>query len=490
MKSFLLLACCLALALPARAATDDPFAGFRVPGHTWLSGSAGFDFSAYRQHLDGAGTSDRSSSLYSSLNGGFRAGWDSDALQYGLGLSTAGQLTTGHSRSGIDLPPYSERQEGVSSQSGESWRLDGSLRAYPWRTPVGLGVSASAQGLYSQSRSRSDDWMSLDEAVAQRDESRQTVVGRRYETSALADLSAGFGRVRDASVVYDVHLLEERLIETGALTRPLSADARAKLAALYYVAPFYSAAHERPDRFVWREIERVLREDGALGERGLDPYSVLRAREPDAPGGRPMRQRGYFVGLIGRVETLSDIARAERGADYRRYVSNALADEEHATISERLASSYDEATLGGEAEYHLPIGWRWQLDAATRVTRPVRPGEAGLEVSNRASASWSVADRWSASAVLAQYRDYFGPRDHRGTLASDAWSTQAGAGIAYYLEDRTSLSLSVSETQWRTSYFYQRRRFSREGRVSLGVTHRFLGRLDAPGSIEPVRPLR
>jgi hypothetical protein len=489
MRPILFLACCLALALPARAATA-PFAEFRVPGHAWRTGSAGFDFSANRRHQSTAGSFDRSSSLYSALNGGLRAGWDSDALQYGFSLSAAGQLMTSHSRGGSDLPPYEQRQESVGRQSSGDWVLGGSLRAYPWKTPVGLGISAYEQGVYSQSWSRSDYLASQGDPEVRRSEAHQTGAGHNYQTMAFADLSAGFGRVRDASVVYDVHLLEERLLETGALTRPLSADAHAKLAALYYVAPFFSAVHERPDRFVWREIERVLSEDGALSERGLDPYSVMRAGEPRAPGRRPMRQRGYFVGLVSQVTTLNYIGRSEHESTYRLYDSDILADEEHSVASQRTVSSYDQATLGGEAECHLPVGWRWQLDAAARVAGPARPGENGLDVSNRVSLSWFVADRWAASASVAQDRGYFRPRGAGGALASNRWATSVVTSVAYYLEDRTSLSLTLSEAQTRTQYGPGAPQvFYRDGRISLGISRRFLGKLDAPGLIEPVRQL-
>jgi hypothetical protein len=295
--------------------------------------------------------------------------------------------------------------------------------------------------------------------------------------------------VRDASVVYDVHLLEERLIETGALARPLSAAARAKLAALYYVAPFYAAAHERPDRFTWREIERVLREDGALGQNGLDPYSLLRAREPAAPGGRATRQRGWFIGPVGQFTTQHGISREEETVADRTYVSDSLWSEAHGAWNQRLVSVHDRLALGGAAEYHLPLGWRWQLDAATRVTRPARSGESGLDVSNRASVSWFVADRWLAAAALDQSRSYVRLRNAGGTLEIDEWQTQAQASVAFYLEDRTSVGLTVYQRQSRSAYdLYYGPVFFRDSNVSLSISYRFLGRLDAPGLIDPVMP--
>ena len=488
MKPLLLLACCLSLALPARAATD-PFAEFRIPDHAWRMGEAQADFFVQRHHQSASGSFNRTNSLFTRTIDEFRAGWDSDALQYEFGLSAIGQLMTNHARSGSDAPPYTQREEQVGRQSGEGWNLEASLRSYPWKAPVGLGVGASAWGQYAQDWSRSDYRTSQDYPVVRSVESRSAGATHAYQTLASAEFSVGLGRVRDASVVYDVHLLEERLIGTGALTRALSPGARAKLAALDYVAPFFQFQHERPDRFIWREVERILREDGALGERGLDPYSVLRAREPVAPGGRPMRQRGWFVGPVGDLLTQHYISRSEQESDYRLYDSGALADEEHQRNGQRSTTSYDRCWMGCAAEYHRPVGWRWQVDAESRIAHPARPGENGLSVANRASVSWFVADRWSASASFTQQRDYFRPRDYHGALAYDRWMTQAGAGIAYYLEDRTSLTLTLSETQERVQYSpYSPRALFRDGRVSLGLSYRFLGRLDAPGLAGPVLP--
>ncbi len=490
MKWFLLLACCLAFALPARATTD-PFAGFRIPDHAWRSGTAGFAFSADRRDRSEAGRFERNGSQNSILNGGLRAGWDSDALQYGFGLSASGQLLKSDSRTAIDMPPYTLRDDRAERSAIEAWSLGGNLRAYPWRAPVGLGFSGSVQGAYVQNRSRAGYRTIVDYAEPTRSESDHTSSSHTYETVAVADLSAGMGRVRDASVVYDVHLLEERLIETGALERALSPGARAKLAALYYMAPLFSAAHERPARFVWREIERVLREDGALGKGGLDPYSLMRALEPIAPAGRPMRQRGWFVGIVGQFTTQNLITRREETVDDRAYVSDSLVSESHGVRRRRMIAFYDGAALGGEAEVHLPVGWRWQLDATTQATCPARPGERGLDVSNRASVSWLVADRWSASADLTQFRRYFQPPGTGVALTTDAWQTRAGAGIAYYLEDRTTLSLAVSQAQTRSQRVdASGRSFSRDSYFSLGISYRFLGRLDAPDLIEPLRLLR
>jgi hypothetical protein len=489
MKPFLFLALCLWFALPARASTD-PFAGFRIPAHSWQSGSMSAGFSAARNHEDMRGAYSHSNWLYSTLQSGLAGGWDSDALQYGYDLDLDGRLENRHSREGYTATAYRSERDVVDRVAAEYWNLAGSLRSYPFHVPVGLGISAVASGGYVQEWDRADERTGMDSPEVRQSESRGTSASHSYQTRLRAEVFAGLGRVRDASVVYAVHVLEERLTATGALTRPLSAQAREKLAALQYVAPFYAQAHERPDRHVWRDLERILREDGALRGDGLDAYSVLRALEPIAPAGRPTRQRGWFVGVVGGGTTEYSIVRSEWQRIYQSYLDGNL---ESALVSDgslRFVESYDQALLGGQAEYHLPAGWRWQFDASTRFTCPVRAGEKGLSLSSRASAGWFVSDRWAANASLQQYRSYFAPDGAGGRLMEDRWATSASASIEYFLEDRTSLSLAFAEQQERVAYPSVSWIFRRQGRVSLGIRYRFLGRLDAPGLIEPVRLAR
>src|SRR5206468_4021204 len=90
--------------------------------------------------------------------------------------------------------------------------------------------------------------------------------------------------------------LQLRLRETGVLSGELSAAARERLASLYTLESSVAFAHERPTKYFWRELERLLREDGALGDGGLDAYSVQRLLEPLAFVGSAARPRGFSVG--------------------------------------------------------------------------------------------------------------------------------------------------------------------------------------------------
>src|SRR5439155_78738 len=104
---------------------------------------------------------------------------------------------------------------------------------------------------------------------------------RRYALQLSGSGQANsFHDGRAGTAVYEVEVRAGRLRGSGQLAQARSRDARERIAALYYVQPGYSAAHERASRFFWREVESALRDAGALRSGGLDAYNSFRADEP------------------------------------------------------------------------------------------------------------------------------------------------------------------------------------------------------------------
>jgi hypothetical protein len=479
----------LCLLLSPVAALADPFSDFRIPDHSWRSGT--LNASATGDWFDGSGSglTAGSSSFNSVLRPSLVLARDSDPLQLSLGLALAGDVRVLHNEQRQDAPDFQGRRDIRRQGTDQIWQLEGSLRAYPWATPVGLSLSGVAAGAYRQDWERLHAADVISGAVEDRIEGtlRQDLHAYAYDVAVSA--AAGLGRVRDATVIQDVHVLEQRLSEAGAITRPLSKQAREKLAALYYVAPFYVYAHDRPDRYAWRDIEHILREDGALSERGFDAYSVLRAREPYLY--RIQRARGWFAGPVAIARHRHSVQRFDGFQTVRYYSDDSLVTSaSHWTASHR-DDSFDEFELGGTVEHHRPLGWRWQLDLLSRVTAPARPGETGLHAQSAASVSWLVADRWLATAKLSHSRDSFKPR-LGASYVEDSWRVIGGIQLGWYVEDHTQLVASVAQSQGRLRVFGfpEFPGFSRDTWFSVGVGYRFLGALDAPGLAEPQRPAR
>ena len=489
MRTCLIAVLVLSIALPALAGAD-PFSEFRIPNHSWASGSVDAGMAGLWTAVSDNAAESRRNAFQTHLNPSLLLARDTDPLQHSLFINLVGEANVLNEDQMVHNGPYTPYRNTHTQGTTESWRLDGSLRAYPWTTALGLGVSGSATGAYEQS------WSRLQESY---DPTRWAEGYRedvhRYAYDVRLAVSAGMGRVRDATVIHDVHVLEQRLLEAGAISRPLSKTTREELAALYYVAPFYSTVHDRPDRYVWREIERILREDGALSEHGLDPYSVLRAKEPYLY--RVTRLRGWFLGPVIEGQHQHAVAR------FDSYTSTSLLNEtgdvvefRSSATARRGVTSHDGVNAGALVQFGRPVGWRWQFDLRSQVTTPVRPGERGINASTEAAVTWLVADRWEAQAFFTHARQWLAPRGGR-PLLDNSWDARAGAELGWYVEDRVRVSASIVQSQIRRHYYREayrglqvtNRTYVRDARFFLGITYRFLGRLDAPGLIGPARSM-
>jgi hypothetical protein len=474
--TFLLLAgCAAALLLPRPARADDPFAEYRIPDHSWTSGSASLSTTAnqgiqqfsgrYESHeLNGSG------SVY------VERGYDSDPLYWWLSTSVGGRAAV---RS-VSYRPYPEydRQDHIADAL-EQWYVSGATRFYPGPGPLGFLASATLSAYYDQSWSRAD--LYRDAGLGWRDQQRDFDRSDYHALNLTARVGPVWGRVRDATPVYSVHVLEQRLIEAGALAGPLTAKARERLAAVIAAGNEIGAAHERPGRFLWREVERVLREEGAIGEGGLGAYATLRASEYTQPRGRFQRQRGRLFGPVLTARAGSSVTRGQSESEWRVFVADTLYLDDRTVVQVPVyRSTVDQYWAGVQGECHQPLGWSWQLDLSGAVEAETRVGQHGYRCESAATLGWDIADRWAAQAGWSQERN-----NARPDVLEPAWVAQAGVSLAWFVEDRTSLSLSVNEMQERWSDTFYRQR-----QATIGLAYRFLGSFSAPGLMEPMHRLR
>ncbi len=143
MKRLVPLAMSLLFALPA-VASDDPFAAFRIPDHTWRSGLAQIQLAGGRE----AGGPTRYDAFTPSGDLALSHARDSDALQHSLRLALRGLVATQTQRDDVVLPGYLNRRDDFYRSGSEGWTVDAALRVYPWSRPLGFDLRASAAGDY------------------------------------------------------------------------------------------------------------------------------------------------------------------------------------------------------------------------------------------------------------------------------------------------------------------------------------------------------
>ena len=227
-RALLSVVALVAAALPALAA--DSYAEYRIPEHYWRSWTANFNGSGNHEvsDLSTAGES-RRGTLDGAVGTLFNGGFDSDSRSsaYFVSLVATGERV--HSTEKHSDPftsfDYTDRDRSAKEQLRASY----SLTRYPWRAPLGLSLGTSDEATLSQS------WVSTAHVVANPAAELHTTTNvEQGQSSTLLTLSAGvsWGRVRDATPVYQAAVLEQRLLEAGTIEHALSQAGRAGLASL------------------------------------------------------------------------------------------------------------------------------------------------------------------------------------------------------------------------------------------------------------------
>lgn len=511
----------------------DDFAGFRIPAHRVYSVDGNFnlqliDQSSHYPAGQSYSTDSRQTSVnqYGHLSGTGYYLHDSDPWRLRLSLdASTGGLYYKHaseSSTGANVPS-SSRNEDKNRAMGEDWTVSGDVRGYPWAYPAGFLADLDAAGSYQQSWYRSEN-----------DSRSGYVPGYRYLTThreglssydyqVTADAGFGFGRVRDVSSVYDVYVLQQRLKAQGALARDLSAAAVQKLQELYYFSGEYTKIHDRSAKFYWQEVERILRDDGALTDNTMTAYTIHRIAEsylssthsssfrysnPSddfAPGeergriyGRKsnsfVRQRGFFVGLLGEVLHIHSIDRTSDAYHSENYAADTLTNlSDHSTNSTRRAFG-DVNSIGALAEYHKPVGMHWQFDAMSELLLPLKNGNGAFILHDQAYATFLIDDRWRADFRIQHGRQIL--KKSSATLYGEAnsWWTEAQFGLRYFIEDHVDINFTADQLQTARSFGgflrglhdyspSQTPAFMRDYAFSIGLSYHFIGALEAHGIV-------
>jgi hypothetical protein len=495
-------ACALSsVALPIAPAAADDFSDFRIPSNRGLLWTAALNALAANQKNTGLGDEISSGNSNGTVSSKFSWFSDSDPALTALDVSFAVLGNHGHVSAEFQsvVPPSStlsvNERDDRSLREGVS--LSAAHRHYPWATPVGFEAALSASGSFAQDwGNQSNDALFVNPGLTS--QTTQTTYSEtwRYNYTFVAAATLGWGRVRNATGIYDALVLERRLIETGALSRPLSPEARRRLADVLYLRGSLDEIRERPGRVLWQEIERVLADDGALREGGLDPYSVLRATEPHlgaAPGltadGVPVspvsRLTGAFVGIRVQDVSANRIDRNDSGSSFQTIQNGIVISSGSSTSSSRFTSTFDRVDAGPAGDFHLPIGPPWQLDGSGSVLLAVRKEDSYMVSQAQLSMTWLAADRWTANGSV----DYSGIDDDRtnGPTAGDAWNWRVAFRVSWYVEDHTAISLSALQFQdWARSDAGTQ--FARGLSGSLGLTYRFSGWFATPGFFPATAP--
>lgn len=489
------IAAVLLLALFSAKTWSQDFDGFRIPDSRTIAWTGFAGGSLMRNRLSGSGRAVKSGASSGTLQSTFSVVHDSDPARSAWVLSISGGGARAYSDTRFDQPDFLGfwgSREADDQSVSQLFVASVEDRRYPWVVPLGWSASLDASASFGESwRQESSVSFRNVSGTAQSYRTRYSLDDVAENRSVSGRLVLGWGRVRDATSVMDAWTLERRLEASGALQRPLTRAARERLAALLSLRGAYSAVLDRSGRSVWREIERLIEEDGALSEGGVTAFGTLRAGEPVFPGtavaqdvlprSPVQRSIGYFVGP--EVEWSHNLSWQSRGAAQTSVY--AIGDSVTGTgqSESRYGDQYgSDQVLGGiRIEYHRPLSERLQLDVMGRIARPLHKEGRGHAVSSSARLDWLVLDRWLIGGSVMQ-------SGTAGTGDVEGWRVTYGGSARYFIEDRLGVGLSLSEIQEERYGFggNPEHMHRRDARVNLTLDYQFLGRIAAPGLITPL----
>jgi len=250
------------------------------------------------------------------------------------------------------------------------------------------------------------------------------------------------------------------------------------LAGIFYLSPDYSVVHDQAGKWFWRDIEQVLVGEGLIESTGLDAYALQHALEPVVvSGGRIKHLVGWWVApSIGQVHEKHVVhykARRRSSVSFGDTLTSQY--DQESSLWRQLDRDYTQ--YGYKAEWHRPWGARTQFDVQSSAAFAERSTLSDGVYSTSASVEHLIDERWFVWADANHQRQAIVP------YSSNYWFAGGSAGIRHYLEDRWNIELRMDHGQSRSSGTFRR---------STGLTLAFQydrGALDAPGLIEPVRPL-
>ena len=390
-------------------------------------------------------TDDQARTAYGSgwLYGRLGADWLRDSenlsLRFSADADVYGFRDSQHSRENRES--HHTTGDYVERHLSPEYRLYSAGILFPTRLPLGIEWSASGDARTDTDWSHSDYRTDSVDATSTGVWDRQTDY---YSYYASGETGIGWGRVRDATGLYQAYILEERLRELGRITGELTAGSRRKLADLFYTRPDYFANFERPDRYFWRDIEEILQADPAL-TGPLDAYAMYRVAEEYVTTVGP-RFSGIRLSFMAIGRHSRNIYRyTERS--FRTEISDTSATTDTLIFESRKNIRHsDQFWIGPEFEANVPLSLRWQLTLSSNLSRRIQKPGAGFFWANEIEAEWAIFDRMAVSYMFDHVRMVRDPLD-RNVDHGSLWFFGHEVNVEYFVENRLSFHVSATQSQ-------------------------------------------
>jgi hypothetical protein len=477
--SHVALVCTSAILLAPVASAQDAYSDFRVPearSFTWLvNGSARWN--QQNEAFPGFLTDNRTA--VGDLFTAAARHAESEALVSDLVLDLRGTWNTTRLTSSFS-DSTGEQARDFSGDTGD-YQASATASTTRYLHGSGWGVDAAVDAFYEYSRNANASTTSQASPFSRLIFGEDDVF-HSYHGSLDALLGPGYGRVRDVTGVFDMQVLEHRLEATGRLRHPLSPAARQRLAELFSVSGDFLSAHDRPDRYLWREAERILREDDAIEAGTFDAWSLVRALEPATLSIVVTRRAGWRVAAAYEVALDRGHSDADRKSTIEFVSIGSPPELLQVTSGSRTSLDENRGFANASVEYHRPFGMHWQTDFSGTARYGDGPRRQ-IVITPAVGLTNVLADRWVATATgsLVSVSEILD-----GARSSPAWTARVTAQLSYFFEDSWSIAAGLDHQRARPLFtdatgVTSVQGSQRQTQLVLALTYRPVGRFEAPG---------
>ncbi|MDP4176325.1 MAG: hypothetical protein Q8933_20255, partial [Bacteroidota bacterium] len=266
----------------------------------------------------------------------------------------------------------------------------------------------------------------------------------------------GWGKYRNVTPVVTALRFQQRLKQLNLLNNDLSSKAVEDLAEQFSRQDYYSSVYNRPDKYFWRDIEKVLINDNIVSLNSLNQYANSYLREvPNEM--RFIRNEGLASGIGLEVNYVNNYY----SANYTYY--NPKISEEFYTLANAYIQYSHQLNLNSQFGFLLSANGGPNLIKNSAIKqRYMLSAQLGYD--------YELTDR-----IVASAEENFSLSFYNSDLQEKSLYNSVSLGLNYFIEDNVLLKASynwrysddkhisgINNFQWNSNNY-----------VNLGITYYF-----------------
>ena len=279
---------------------------------------------------------------------------------------------------------------------------------------------------------------------------RNTYNGNKQQNYSFS-AGLGIGKRRNVTPVVSAIRFQERLKQVNMLDGDLSDKTIEDLAQKFYKQTYYSAIHDRPDKYFWQDIEKTLSNDGVT-LKDLNMYADAYLRE-SVNEVRFLRSEAFIGGVNLRGE-------------YQNYYSASTGN--GFTIDEQfLALGEAYFTYSHQLNLNSQINLGMTISGGPNIIKHQNERQEYL-LSANIGYNYEITDRLVASSNNLFNLDFLNYDKQEKIL-----SNMLGLSLRYFIEDNLSLNANYQWNYQVNKPNYYENNTNNNHSINLGFTYYF-----------------